>query len=207
TRWRSSVHSIKKRGRSPPLASVPAGRARHDPARPTLVAARKIARSARACQGSFRSPRLRAMDQEISAVPPDAAVFRGSGLTRRIEVPVLAAVPGLVHLFTARGSDTRAAIAEAAGRDMPLRTLRQVHGAVVRVTGPTRPSGDDGASDREEGDALIVDGPGVAAGVWVADCLPILICDGTTRTVAAVHAGWRGTVAGVVGRAIDALRR
>ena len=147
------------------------------------------------------------MDQEISAVPPDAAVFRGSGLTRRIEVPVLAAVPGLVHLFTARGSDTRAAIAEAAGRDMPLRTLRQVHGAVVRMTGPTRPSGDDGARDREEGDALVVDGPGVAAGVWVADCLPILICDVTTRTAAAVHAGWRGTVAGVVGRAIDALRR
>jgi purine-nucleoside/S-methyl-5'-thioadenosine phosphorylase / adenosine deaminase len=141
------------------------------------------------------------MNQGISAGPPDAAEYRGSGPTRRIEVPVLAAVPGLVHMFTARGSDTRSAIAEAAGREVPLLTLRQVHGAVVRV------AGDDGAAPREEGDALVVDRPGVAVGVWVADCLPILICDATTRTAAAVHAGWRGTVAGVVGRAIEVLRR
>jgi polyphenol oxidase len=147
------------------------------------------------------------MDRGISASPPDAALLCGSGPTRRIEVPLLAAIPGLVHMFTARGSDPRAAIAEAAGRDLPLRTLRQVHGAVVRTTGPGRPPRDDAASGHEEGDALVVDGRGVAAGVWVADCLPVLICDETTRTAAAVHAGWRGTVAGVVGRAIEALRR
>jgi len=147
------------------------------------------------------------MDRGISAGPKDAAVLRGSGPTRRIEVPVLAAVPGLVHMFTARGSDPRAAIVEAAGRDLSLRTLRQVHGALVRTIGPARPSEDDGSSGREEGDALVVDGPGVAAGVWVADCLPILIGDPVTRTAAAVHAGWRGTVAGVVSRAIETLRR
>src|SRR5439155_14880621 len=97
--------------------------------------------------------------------------------------------------------------AEAAGGALPLRTLRQVHGAVVRVAGPEPAARDTGASAREEGDALIVDRQGVAAGVWVADCLPILIGDPTTRTAAAVHAGWRGTVAGVVGRAIETLRR
>ena len=137
--------------------------------------------------------------------PADAATLRGTGPTRRIEVPILAAVPGLVHLFTAKGSDPRAAIAEAAGRDVPLLTLRQVHGASVRVADPNaRPA--DGGSAREEGDALIVSGPWLAAGVWVADCLPVLICDERTRVAASVHAGWRGTVAGVVGAAIGAMR-
>jgi purine-nucleoside/S-methyl-5'-thioadenosine phosphorylase / adenosine deaminase len=138
--------------------------------------------------------------------PADTATLRGTGPTRRIEVPILAAVPGLLHAFTVKGSDPRAAIAEAAGREVPLATLRQVHGATVRVADRSAPPGDGGGPERAEGDALIVAGPGVAAGVFVADCLPILICDQRTRTAAAVHAGWRGTVAGVLGAAIGAMR-
>ncbi|HKB07752.1 MAG TPA: peptidoglycan editing factor PgeF [Candidatus Polarisedimenticolia bacterium] len=135
--------------------------------------------------------------------PADAATICGSGPNRLIEVPILASIPGLLHGFTVKGSDTASAISGAAGGDMPLVTLRQVHGAVVRVI---EPPGRSVAAARQEGDALIVKGAGVAAGVWVADCLPILICDDRTRTAAAVHAGWRGTVAGVVEAAIALMR-
>jgi purine-nucleoside/S-methyl-5'-thioadenosine phosphorylase / adenosine deaminase len=138
--------------------------------------------------------------------PADAASIRGSGSNRLIEVPILASVPGLLHGFTVKGSNTASAIAESAGREVPLVTLRQVHGAVVRVVEPIDRPGGAVAPARQEGDALIVRGAGLAAGVWVADCLPILICDERTRTAAAVHAGWRGTVAGVVGAAIGAMQ-
>jgi len=179
---------------------------RRSAAQRTPVAARKIARSGRACQGSVRSPRLTVVHPVTTTRPADAATLRGSGPTRRIEVPILAAVPGLLHVFTVKGSDPRAAIAEAAGREVPLLTLRQVHGAKVRLVDRSARAAAGGLPAREEGDALIVSGPDVAAGVWVADCLPILICDERTRTVAAVHAGWRGTVAGVVGAAIATMR-
>jgi polyphenol oxidase len=171
---------------------------------PTPVAARKIARSRQACQGSAPSPRLPAVRFSVDGSPKGLAWLNGVGRTRRIETPILSDVPGLIHLFTVKGSDTHAAIAEAAGRDRPLLTLRQVHGAMV-VVGSSRPETPEGAAP-PQGDALIVQGADALAGVWTADCLSILICDERTRTVAAVHAGWRGTVAGVLPAAIEKLR-
>jgi YfiH family protein len=49
-----------------------------------------------------------------------------------------------------------------------------------------------------EGDGLITDVPGVLIGVGTADCVPVLVVDGKKKVVAAFHAGWRGTVAGIV---------
>ncbi len=135
--------------------------------------------------------------------------MRGSGPSRRLEIPILAGIPGLRHLFTVRGSDVGAALGASAGGTVPRVTLRQMHGAVVRVVGDragAAPAGTRDRDDREEGDALVVGEPGVAVGVFVADCVPILMCDETRRVAAAVHAGWRGTAAGVTAAAIATMR-
>jgi polyphenol oxidase len=71
----------------------------------------------------------------------------------------------------------------------------QVHGADVRMIEPTD---DRLAVLKEHADALIAHHPSTAIGVRVADCVPILLHEATTNTVAAVHAGWRGVVGGVV---------
>ncbi len=82
-----------------------------------------------------------------------------------------------------------------------LFTVRQVHGAnVVRIRPGMTPS--DVAA--LEADALVTDVEGVALAIGTADCVPILIGDGLGR-VAAVHAGWRGTLANIVGAAVHAL--
>ena len=54
-------------------------------------------------------------------------------------------------------------------------------------------------------DALITDVKGVCIGVSTADCIPVLLFDPVHKAVGAVHAGWRGTVRCVVGKAIDAM--
>jgi YfiH family protein len=78
-----------------------------------------------------------------------------------------------------------------------MASLKQIHSAVALVAGPS--TGCAG-----EGDALITAQPGLALSVRTADCLPVLLADTVHRAVAAVHAGWRGTAAGVV---VEALRQ
>jgi hypothetical protein len=74
----------------------------------------------------------------------------------------------------------------------------QVHGdRVVVASEPHEP--------REEADAIATRAAGVAACVSVADCVPVLIADPRSGAVAAVHAGWRGSLAGIAGRAVAAL--
>lgn len=78
----------------------------------------------------------------------------------------------------------------------------QVHGASVRSIGE-----DDLVSGVRavEADALVVTRPGDAIGVRTADCVPILVADPVSGAVAAIHAGWRGFVAGVIGAGVGAL--
>jgi len=74
---------------------------------------------------------------------------------------------------------------------------KQVHGAhVITVTEP---------GFAGEGDALVTQTPGLMLGIKTADCLPILMVDLKHRTVAAVHAGWRGTAQGIVRGAISRM--
>jgi polyphenol oxidase len=78
--------------------------------------------------------------------------------------------------------------------------VRQVHGArVLRLDAPGAPV--------EEADAVVSVRPAVAACVSVADCVPVLLADPETGAVAAVHAGWRGTMARVASAAVAALAR
>jgi hypothetical protein len=79
-----------------------------------------------------------------------------------------------------------------------LATLHQVHSDLVVCAG-----GEPGRLG--EGDALVTGLPGLRLGVRTADCLPILLADPERRAIAAVHAGWRGTVLGVAARAVQTM--
>jgi YfiH family protein len=84
---------------------------------------------------------------------------------------------------------------------------RQVHGAVaVFVDGPDAGRGaraeDDAVADA---DVLVTSTPGVTLVMLVADCVPLALVDPAAQVLAVVHAGWRGTAAGVVGAALDAM--
>ena len=79
-----------------------------------------------------------------------------------------------------------------------LATLDQVHSAeCVDACGRAGRLG--------RGDALLSIVPGTLVGVRTADCIPILLADERRCAVAAVHAGWRGTVAGIAARAVEAM--
>ena len=62
------------------------------------------------------------------------------------------------------------------------------------------------AGELGTGDALLENTPGAVVAVKTADCIPILLVDERSRAVAAVHAGWRGTVARIAEAAVAAMR-
>jgi YfiH family protein len=87
-------------------------------------------------------------------------------------------------------------------------TMGQVHGAdVLHVEAGDAGKGATPASTHlGYADALITDAPTVVLTTLHADCLPILLVDPDHPAIAAVHAGWRGTVAGVAEAAVAAMR-
>jgi polyphenol oxidase len=92
------------------------------------------------------------------------------------------------------------ALASSVGRPASaVRQLRQVHGAHVVVA-------ESGSGDGvPEADGIISADPQWVLAVRVADCVPILMADARSGAVAAVHAGWRGTAAGIAGEAVRNL--
>ena len=97
----------------------------------------------------------------------------------------------LLHGFGTRNADIPA-------RFERLATLQQVHSAEC-VAGAGR------GGVLGTGDALLENTPGAVVAVKTADCIPLLLVDPGHRAVAAVHAGWRGTVAGIARSAVAAL--
>jgi YfiH family protein len=85
-----------------------------------------------------------------------------------------------------------------AGR-VQFETVSQVHGCRI-VEAP--PAGNDPG----EADGLVTQAVGTAVGVLTADCVPMLLVAPEQRVVAAVHAGWRGTVAGIAAHVVRHLR-
>jgi hypothetical protein len=136
----------------------------------------------------------------------------------------LAALPGVRHgFFTRRGGvsrgvyeslnvglgsgDAAADVEEnrrraTAAFGLPataLATCFQVHSATVKIaTGPWE-------AGRPEGDGVVTATSGVLCGALAADCAPVLIADAEARVVAAVHAGWRGALAGVLEAAVETM--
>jgi YfiH family protein len=108
-------------------------------------------------------------------------------------VTQLDAFPWLVHGFGTRLADIPACFAQ-------LATLKQIHSSsCVAAEGRAGLLG--------EGDALIENQPGSVVAVKTADCIPILLVDERLRAVAAVHAGWRGTVARIAAAAVASMSR
>ncbi|HVQ13795.1 MAG TPA: peptidoglycan editing factor PgeF, partial [Vicinamibacterales bacterium] len=118
--------------------------------------------------------------------------------------PLAAVAP---HLFTTRQLELSSAdhvreLAQAVGaRDVAM--VHQVHGKEVVVIRRGSPV----PHPRPKADALVSNAVDVAVAVRAADCVPLLIADRSRGVVAAVHAGWRGTVARVAVAAVDALGR
>jgi YfiH family protein len=104
--------------------------------------------------------------------------------------PLLGQLDGFEH-----GFGTRAAPLSQEG----MASLKQIHSSVCLVADSPACIGD--------GDALITNRAGLAVSVRTADCYPILLADPGTASIAAVHAGWRGTAAGVVGETIARMGR
>jgi YfiH family protein len=114
------------------------------------------------------------------------------------------------HLFTVGDVELRSDEKEWAGvadflhltRDH-IRLVRQVHGiAIAAIQKQTA-----GEWTPPTADGIVSNDDRVAVAVRVADCAPILLADTTRRAVAAVHAGWRGTMQGIAGEAVAAMTR
>jgi len=75
----------------------------------------------------------------------------------------------------------------------------QVHGSEIKIV--DQPGYFDGH------DAFVTDRPGIFLSVTIADCVPVLIFDPVKKTIAAVHAGWRGTVEQITGKTVALLQK
>lgn len=119
----------------------------------------------------------------VGSIPGDAAA--GVRFTDRSHGDLAVGAPGL-------DARRRAVV------DFPWTWLHQVHGVEVVVV--RRPGEHAGA----HADAVVTDVPGAVVAVQTADCAPVALL--APDAVGAVHAGWRGLVAGVLPAAVAALR-
>ena len=99
-------------------------------------------------------------------------------------------------------AENRRRFLEVFGDDFALASCWQTHSADVRIV-KTPADAQDGNQKR---DALVSDLKNVLVGVKTADCVPVLLGDTKTKSFAAVHAGWRGTVNSIVVKTIETMR-
>src|SRR6266481_2942994 len=144
---------------------------------------------------------------------------------RILQVPAFSKLPWLIHGFSTRpggvsslngervlnlgftGWDIRENVLEnrrllqsaLAANRQTLIALKQFHSDVIHLF-------DSAPSEPCRGDASATTRPGLLLGVQTADCVPILLVDPKKRAVAAVHAGWRGTLQRIVVKAIGQMQ-
>jgi YfiH family protein len=152
-------------------------------------------------------------------------IARNSRGLQILQVPALNKLPWLIHGFSTKPGgvsdlngekvlnlgftdwDTRENVLENRRRfqsalganDLQLISLKQMHSDVIHLfeAAPPEPC---------KGDASATSRPGLLLGVQTADCVPILLVDPKNRAVAAIHAGWRGTLARIAVKAIGHLQ-
>jgi polyphenol oxidase len=161
------------------------------------------------------------------AAPPKISKpwsLRSIGGLRILQLGVFSKLPWLLHGFsTAPGGvsgldgqnvlnlsftdwDTRENVLEnrkkfqtaLGAQKFPLIALKQIHSAVIWpfTRAPKEPC---------KGDASLTKTPGLLLAVQTADCVPILLVDPEKRAVAAIHAGWRGTLARIAEKTVGEL--
>lgn len=86
---------------------------------------------------------------------------------------------------------------------MRVITLRQIHSDVVC---PVSAANLASTHDAPKADALITDEKGVLLTIQTADCVPILLADTKRKAVAAIHAGWRGTLQRIAAKTIGRMQ-
>jgi len=174
--------------------------------------------------------KVRKIGQTFLSVPLSAQsnsnwIARKSRGLQILQVPALNKLPWLIHGFsTGPGGvspldgeevlnlgftdwDPRENVLENRRRfqsalganDLQLISLKQIHSDVIHLfeAAPHEPC---------KGDASATNRPGLLLGVQTADCVPILLVDPKNRAVAAIHAGWRGTLARIVVKAIGQMQ-
>jgi polyphenol oxidase len=92
-------------------------------------------------------------------------------------------------------------LAALGAQKMRLMTMRQFHSDVISFAATAVAVG-----ETPKADALITGAPGLLLGVQTADCVPILLADTRRHAVAAIHAGWRGTLARIVPKTLGRMR-
>lgn len=159
------------------------------------------------------------------AYPSKGWIERKGGGLQILQADALTKIPWLVQGFSTRPGglselrgekvlnlgfaewDTKENVLENRGRfqsalgtsDFTLVPMKQIHSDVVHLfeNPPVEP---------RRGDASVTNRPGLLLAVQTADCVPILLADLKKRAVAAVHAGWRGTLQRIVAKAIGKMR-
>lgn len=138
---------------------------------------------------------------------------------RWMTFPALTSLPGFRHRFTLRHpainviEDRAIAIqrlsswhsdhVEDMGFDRDrLRTVKQVHGIEIAVVGG---SSAFHASDVDASDGIVTDVPGIAIGIYVADCCAVYLADPSTGAFGIVHSGKKGTEGGIVANAVKLM--
>lgn len=110
--------------------------------------------------------------------------------TRLSAIPV---TPGRASAHRTEQQDHRAPV---------ILSVKQVHGTDALVV--DRPV-QQGELFEGGWDALVTNQPGLMVTVRTADCVPVLVHDPVRQVVAAIHAGWRGAVAGIVPKTVALL--
>ena len=133
------------------------------------------------------------MASEVITVPSFATGADGVEHFFGTRLSALSVTPGFASTPGAPVEDRAATV---------VVSVKQVHGTdALVVDQPVR------QGDAFEGgwDALVTNQPGVMVTVRTADCVPVLLHDPVRGVVAAIHAGWRGAVAGIVPKTVALL--